>query len=114
MMDLVLDFSKSKCKSVWNEIIQRFHQKLAGWNKTYLSKGQRLILIQSVLSSLPVYYLAMFQMPVVVAKEIERIIRKFLWGSCNSTRKRSWISWSKVSLPKCRGGIGIKELKLVN
>lgn len=106
--------SKSKCKAVWNDVIQRFQQKLAGWKRSYLSKGQRLIMIQSVLASLPIYYLSMFQMPVSVVKEMERIMRNFLWGSRSTTKKISWVNWSRVTLPKCRGVVGIKKLRLVN
>lgn len=102
--------SKSKCKVVWAEIIQNFHKKLAGWKRTYLSKGQRLIMIQSVLASLPVYYLSLFQLPVSVAKEMEKIMRNFLWGSSNTVKKKSWVGWSKANLPKCRGGVGIRKL----
>lgn len=62
--------SKSKYREVWSEIIQKLHQKLYGWKRTYLSKRQRLVLIQSVLASLPMYYLSTYQMPVSVGKEI--------------------------------------------
>ncbi|XP_026396487.1 uncharacterized protein LOC113291135 [Papaver somniferum] len=51
-------------------------------------------------------------MPVSVVKEMERIIRNFLWGSSTSVKKRSWVSWTRVNLPKSRGGAGIKKLHL--
>lgn len=60
--------SKSKSGSVWDIIIQRCRQKLSSWKRRYLSKGQRLILINGVIASLPIYYLSMFQMPASVTK----------------------------------------------
>ncbi|XP_026380197.1 uncharacterized protein LOC113274957 [Papaver somniferum] len=71
--------SKSKSKIVWNEILQKFQQKLSAWKRSYLSKGGRLIMIKSVLSSLPIYFMSMFQLPVYVAKEMENN-EKFLLG----------------------------------
>lgn len=53
-------------------------------------------------------------MPVSVMKEIEKIMRSFLWRSSSTVKKRSWVAWTKTTLSKKRGGIGIKKLKLVN
>lgn len=53
-------------------------------------------------------------MLVSMIKEIEKIMRDFLWGSYDAKKKMSWVSWSRSALPKSRGGIGIKKLKLVN
>lgn len=101
--------SKSKCEAIWEVVIQKCYKKLSTWRRKYLSKGQRLILINSVLESLPIYYVSMFQMLVSVMKTIEKIMRKFLWGSIDSNRKRSWVAWKKAILPKSRGGISIKK-----
>ena len=46
-----------KSPTVWNPILENFERKLAGWKKLYLSKGGRLTLLKSTLSSLPTYYL---------------------------------------------------------
>ena len=40
-------------KYVWNPILEKINKKLAGWKKLYLSKGGRLTLLKSTLSSLP-------------------------------------------------------------
>ncbi|XP_026410707.1 uncharacterized protein LOC113305930 [Papaver somniferum] len=68
-------------------------------------------------TNFPMNYLRIpqvFQMPVSVDKELERIIRNFLWGSSTSVKRRSWVSWSRVNLPKSRGGVGVKKLQLIN
>ena len=39
--------------SIWNPILERMEKKLAGWKRLYLSKGGRLTLLKSTLSSLP-------------------------------------------------------------
>jgi hypothetical protein len=47
-----------KKKVVWNNVVEKFEKRLIGWKRLYLSKGGRLTLIKSTLSSLPTYYLS--------------------------------------------------------
>ena len=42
--------------SIWNLILEKIELKLVGWKKLYLSKGSRLTLLKSTLSSLPTYF----------------------------------------------------------
>ena len=67
-----------KTASVWNPILERMEKKLSGWKRLYLSKGGRLTLLKSTLSSLPTYYLSLFVIHVVVADRLECIQRNFL------------------------------------
>lgn len=105
--------SKSKSLTVWDTILHKFQQRLNTWQRRYLTKGGRLMLIQGVLSILPIYYLTLFQMPASVENQMISIIRKFLWGSSNSIKK-SWVGWKRIRLPKERGGVGIKKLRIMN
>ena len=49
-----------KDSSIWNPIIERMEKKLIGWKQLYLSKGGRLTLLKSTLSSLPTYLCSLF------------------------------------------------------
>ena len=69
-----------KSPTIWNPILEKIERKLAGWKKMYLSKGGRLTLLKSTLSSLPTYFLSLFTIPGHVANKIERLQRDFLWG----------------------------------
>ena len=69
-----------KAVSVWDSILEKMERRLAGWKKLYLSKGGRLTLLKSTLSSLPTYFLSLFTIPVSVAHRIEKLQRYFLWG----------------------------------
>ena len=69
-----------KSPTIWNPILDKIECKLAGWKKMYLSKGGRLTLLKSTLSSLPTYFLSLFTIPTHVANKIERLQRDFLWG----------------------------------
>jgi hypothetical protein len=48
--------TKYKNSNIWNSIIERMENRLAGWKRLYLSKGGRLTLINSTLLSLPTYF----------------------------------------------------------
>ena len=70
-----------KTTTIWNPILERLEKKLSGWKWLYLSKGGRLTLLKSTLSSLPTYYLSLFTIPKAVATRLDCIQRNFLWGS---------------------------------
>ncbi|XP_023879643.1 uncharacterized mitochondrial protein AtMg00310-like [Quercus suber] len=40
--------------------------------------------------------------------------RQFWWGQANKERKLAWLSWKKLCMPKDRGGLGFRDLKLFN
>ena len=40
---------------VWDRVEERFRKKLALWKRQYISKGERLTLIKSTLSNMPIY-----------------------------------------------------------
>ena len=47
--------------------------------KKLLSKGSRLTLIHSVLSSILIYYLSFFKAPITVINATEKVMRDFFW-----------------------------------
>jgi hypothetical protein len=55
----------------WKVIKDRFEKKLASWISKILSYGDRLILINSVLTSLPMFLLSFFQIPIGVRKRLD-------------------------------------------
>ena len=84
-----------KSPTVWNPILEKIERKLVSWKKLYLSKGRRLTLLKSTLSSLPTYFLSLFIIPTHVANKIERLQRDFLWGDS----KTHLVGWDKVCAP---------------
>ncbi|KAJ0511208.1 putative RNA-directed DNA polymerase [Helianthus annuus] len=98
----------------WKPVIQRFEEKLTLWKARTLSFGGRVTLIEAVLGNLPTYYLSLFNAPIQVIKQLEKIRRKFLWGGCLEKNKISWVPWFKVVAPKKDGGLGIGSLASTN
>ena len=62
-----------KSAVIWNPILEKMEKKLSGWKCLYISKGGRLMLIKSTLSSLPTYFLSLFTIPKVVVARLESI-----------------------------------------
>lgn len=57
--------------------MERFRNRLSIWKRKYLTKRGKLVLIKSTLSSLPVYLLSLFTIPVAISNRIEEIIWNF-------------------------------------
>jgi hypothetical protein len=47
----------------WQVIENRIEKKLSGWKGKLLSVGGRLVLINSVMSSLPMFMMSFFELP---------------------------------------------------
>ncbi|KAJ4833364.1 hypothetical protein Tsubulata_002619 [Turnera subulata] len=75
----------------WDPVIKKFRSRLHSWKGRLLSFAERLVLLKSVLSSLPLIYLSMFAIPVAVAKKLVRLQRTFLWGA--PQHLKSLVSW---------------------
>ncbi|KAF9593466.1 hypothetical protein IFM89_023283 [Coptis chinensis] len=66
-----------KFKTVWYLVIDTVQRRLGGWRRKLMSKGVRVILTRSVLSSLLIHYMSLLATLVRVAI-IELKMRDFL------------------------------------
>ncbi|GLU19134.1 hypothetical protein SLE2022_353990 [Rubroshorea leprosula] len=98
----------------WKPLIDSFKRKLSSWRGRYLSFGGRTTLINSVLSSLPVFLMSFHRLPKTVIREIDKIRRRFLWGGAGERKKVAWVAWENICLNKLEGGLGIKNLSCFN
>ncbi|KAJ3704591.1 hypothetical protein LUZ61_008296 [Rhynchospora tenuis] len=92
-------------------LLEKMKQKLAGWKSNMLSHAGRLILIKSVLMTMPVYYMSIELLPKRVIKEINSLLAKFFWGKTDQNRYLAYIAWKKVCKPVDMGGLGVKDLQ---
>ncbi|GAU47706.1 hypothetical protein TSUD_177110 [Trifolium subterraneum] len=99
----------------WEPVIKTIKNRLFSWRNRYVSLGGRVILINSVLASIPVFYLSFLKMPVKVRMSIVRMQKNFLWGGTSSDKNKiAWVSWKDVCRPKGEGGLGVRDLKWFN
>lgn len=65
----------------WKEVVERFEKRLSSWKGKLLSTGGRLTLINSVLSSLPLYMMSFFAIPRGILTKLDYFRSRFYWQS---------------------------------
>ncbi|CAI9288727.1 unnamed protein product [Lactuca saligna] len=60
-------------------LVDKVRCRIGDWRNKYLSYAGRLQLISSVLFSLPVYWASCLLIPASITKEIEKLMKNFLW-----------------------------------
>lgn len=79
-----------------------------------MSKEGKLTLIKSILSSIPIYCMALLVIPRKVSLRLAKIQRNFLWGGGALEKKLHLVNQAKVCLNKKKGGLGIRNLFVLN
>jgi hypothetical protein len=98
----------------WKRVEERFEKRLSSWKGKHLSTGGRLTLINSVLSSLPMYMMSFFAIPKGVLKKLDYFRSRFFWQSDEQKRKYRLAKWDILCQPKNQGGLGIHNLDIKN
>jgi hypothetical protein len=61
----------------WKRVEERFEKRFSSWKGNHLSNGGRLTLVNSVLSSLPLYMMSFFAVPRGVLKKLDYFQARF-------------------------------------
>ena len=94
--------AKFKDKAIWNPILEKIEQRLAGRKCLYLSKRGRVTLIKSTLSNLPTYFLSLYPIPAAVANEL-RNFREISYGVALEMNQNSiWFNGLLFAVPLLR------------
>jgi len=85
-------------------LVDKVGAKLQGWKGRLMTKSGRLILVRSVLSSIPSYHMtALFR-----SGQLRR------WTELEGISGNCLVNWRRVRQPKSLGGLGIKDLACFN
>lgn len=113
-LGMLLD-TKSPKKEDLMPLIEKIERRLDGWNGKLLSRVGRLLLANSFLASIPIYFMGCFMLPYWAILRIDRIRRQFLWGkTVGDTKGISLVNWNVVCLPKKWGRLGVPDSQLRN
>jgi len=91
-------------------MVSKIVNRTQGWLGNLLSMGGKVVLIRSVLHSIPLHIISVAHPPKTILDLIEKSLANFFWGSSEGKRKYHWISWKKLCYPKIEGGVGFRSL----
>jgi hypothetical protein len=95
-------------------LVTRVERRLVS-TSIFLSQGGKLQMVNSVLSSLPTFYMCSIKFPVKIVNHIEKYRRHCLWkGRDLNGKKPALAAWKLVTKPKMKGGLGVIRLRLQN
>ena len=94
-------------------IVERIQSRLVGWKANLLSFVGRLVLTQSVITTVPNYAMQCVAF-LTNLHSVDKLSQNFLWGSIDNKKKLHMVSWKKITKPKREGGLGIHAAKAKN
>ncbi|GKC69120.1 RNA-directed DNA polymerase, eukaryota, reverse transcriptase zinc-binding domain protein [Tanacetum coccineum] len=95
-------------------LIDKIKGRVNNWKNKCLSYAGRLQLIASILESIHVYWASVFLLPLTVVKDINKILKGFLWNHGDISKGKAKVAWKNICRPKCQGGLGLKDLNIWN
>lgn len=104
------------CKKSWAfaNFIDRFRRRIDGWSLGYLPIGGKEVFVKSILQSILVYAMQYFELPKLLCRKLEGIMKKFWWENNKSLKGIHWSNWDVLCKPKSVGGLGFKNMHLFN
>ncbi|GJY63501.1 pentatricopeptide repeat-containing protein [Tanacetum coccineum] len=93
-------------------LLDKIKNKIQNWKNKFLSYAGRLQLITAVLESIHVYWAQVFLLPAIIIKDINRLLKSFLWNQSEKTTGKAKVAWSSICRPKDQGGLGLKNLQI--
>ena len=105
-LGLPMGLTKPQVKD-YAPLICRIERRLSA-SSQFLSYAGMLQLVNSVISSLPTYYMCSLKLPITVINIIDKHIKNFLWRGKDVTKKGyNLAAWDLVQRPKSKGGLGV-------
>jgi hypothetical protein len=98
----------------WKPIEDQFENNFAFWLGKLLSYGDQSVLINLVLSSLPMFLLLFFAIPTGVRKILDFYRSRFFWKSDELKKKYRLTKWNIICRLKDQEGLGIEVLDTKN
>jgi hypothetical protein len=86
----------------WKMIEDRIEKRLSGGKGKMLSYGGRLILINIVLSSLPMFMLSFFEVPRGLLKKIDYFISRFFRQNQQHKKSIDWLDGTSYASQKIK------------
>ncbi|XP_078169234.1 uncharacterized protein LOC144563626 [Carex rostrata] len=73
-------------------LIEKFEKRLNHWKANFITHAGRLVLIESVLDSLPIYAMGTITVPRKVIVKLTAIARNFFWGGKHDKKSLAYVA----------------------
>jgi hypothetical protein len=93
---------------------ERLGKKMSNWVDMLTSMGAKEELIKTVAQAIPNHVMSIFKLPAGFHDDYTRLVRNFWWGEDEEKRKVHWESWDVLTRPKNFGGMGFRDMRLLN
>jgi hypothetical protein len=93
---------KKPTKQMMQPIIQRIIDKHPGWKRRFLSYPGRELLVKTVLSTMPTFFLTLHKMHIWAYATIDRYKMSFIWKGTDPDRIRgghNLVNWKTCLMP---------------
>lgn len=101
--------------AVFRYIEQRVRDRVTAWQSKFLSRAGKEVLLKSIAQAMPLFTMSVFLLPLSMCDSIQKIMNAFWWNSKGSNSQGiHWLSWTRMAVPKCCGGLGFKRLHEFN
>jgi hypothetical protein len=87
----------------WKVTEDKFEKKLSCWKGKLLSYGGRLVLINSILSSLDMFMLSFYEVPKEVLHKLDFYRSRFFWQGDDHKKKYRLAKWGVICRLKDQG-----------
>ncbi|KAH9750393.1 putative ribonuclease H protein [Citrus sinensis] len=101
-------------KATYQSILDKVDMRLSGWNAAHLSFAGRITLAQLVIQAMPIYAMQTTMFPSSVRHRIDKYCRRFILDGKSKSHKMCMVGWDKICLPNSHGGLGFKNLGVMN
>ncbi|KAA3478183.1 reverse transcriptase [Gossypium australe] len=101
-------------KEAFQNLKDRFKQRIDNWSTRQLSQGGKEIFIKSILQAIPTFSMACFLLPKSLCSDLEKIVAKFWWQKGHGKRGIHWCMWKELCISKELGGMGFRRFDLFN
>ncbi|KAJ8422459.1 LOW QUALITY PROTEIN: hypothetical protein Cgig2_022200 [Carnegiea gigantea] len=99
-------------KRIINQI--KVDHMMAGWKTKCLSLVGRTMPIQVTVTAIPAYTMQTVRIPRSVCNDIDRKMKRFLWGRTSMERRSQLVAWEVVIEAKDDGGLRLRSMRQLN
>jgi hypothetical protein len=96
-------------------VVDKIAHRLVGWKGRLLNRARKQVLVNSILSAIPVYWMTSVNLSNWAINKVDRLRRNFLFKSNDDHMRGHYpVIWDKVCRPKKLGGLGVMHLPRFN